>query len=180
MRGLDTFEEGFSARFAKDRKGALADLDADAVPMLYWTAAAWALEIAISKDDAKVLGEQPAMEAVMARAFELDPDWNEGAIRAFYVSYDGSRSESSGGSAKRAKEQFEKALALSHGHNIGLYVSYAESVCEQAHDKKGFLASLDKALAFKVDEAPEYRLVNIIMQDRARWLKGRVDDLFAD
>ena len=40
-----------------------------------------------------------------------------------------------------------------------------------------FKALLEKALAVKVDARPEWRLVNTIMQRRAKWLLGRMDDL---
>jgi len=33
-------------------------------------------------------------------------------------------------------------------------------------------------LAINVDEKPEWRLVNLIMQRRARWLLARSDELF--
>jgi hypothetical protein len=180
MRGLDTYASGFSAQFEKDRKAAHARLDRDAVPMIYWTAVAWALEISISKNDAKVLGEQPAMEALMARALALDPDWSEGAIHEFYVSYDGGRPEATGGSPKRAREHMRRALELSRGKKIGVYLSYAESVCVQEKDKKTFLAYCDKVLSFDADSAPEYRLVNLISQQRARMVKAKVDDLIPD
>jgi len=35
-------------------------------------------------------------------------------------------------------------------------------------------------LALDVGKAPEWRLVNLVMQRRARWLLGRSDKLFAD
>jgi len=37
---------------------------------------------------------------------------------------------------------------------------------------------LDAALAVDPDAAPESRLANLIMRDRARWLKAHVDDYF--
>jgi predicted anti-sigma-YlaC factor YlaD len=39
---------------------------------------------------------------------------------------------------------------------------------------------LDAALAVNVDAAPEYRLANIVAQQRARWLLSRIDDLFVE
>jgi predicted anti-sigma-YlaC factor YlaD len=39
---------------------------------------------------------------------------------------------------------------------------------------------LDKALSFNPDEEPRFRLVNLIAQRRARWLKSRADDLFLE
>jgi hypothetical protein len=180
MRGLDALHEGFAARFEKDRKTALGELGKDDVPLIYWTAAAWAAQISISKNDALLLGDLPAMEALMARALALDEAWGAGAIHEFYVSYEGGRSEASGGSVKRAREHLERALALSRGRKIAPLVAWAEGPAVIAHDRKAFDTYLDRALAFDPDRAPEYRLANLIAQDRARRLKARVSDLFAD
>jgi hypothetical protein len=37
---------------------------------------------------------------------------------------------------------------------------------------------LRRALAIDADAWPESRLINLIMQERARWLLSRIDDLF--
>jgi len=39
---------------------------------------------------------------------------------------------------------------------------------------------LERALAIDVDARPEWRLANLIMQHRARWLLSRSDELFAE
>jgi predicted anti-sigma-YlaC factor YlaD len=54
----------------------------------------------------------------------------------------------------------------------------AESVCVPTEQREEFLKLLDQALAVNTDAAPESRLANLIMQDRARWLKKHVDDYF--
>ncbi len=180
LRGLEVRHEGFGAQLAQDRKAALAELEEEDVPLLYWTAAAWVSRIALSKDDMTVVGELAQPEALMARALELDPDWGDGAIHEFYVAYDGGRSEATGGSVKRAREHMDQALALTGGQKIGVYVTWAETVSVQAQDKKEFDAMLDKALAFDADDAPKYRLVNLISQDRARRLKAAAGDLFLE
>ena len=38
---------------------------------------------------------------------------------------------------------------------------------------------LNRALAVNADDRPEWRLQNLIVQRRARWLLTRTDDLFA-
>jgi predicted anti-sigma-YlaC factor YlaD len=60
-------------------------------------------------------------------------------------------------------------------------VTLAETVSVRAQDRKEFLELLDRALAFDArGEAPEFRLANLVAQRKARWLKGRVDDLFLE
>lgn len=180
LRGLEVRHEGFLAEFASDRPAALARLEAEDVGLVYWTAAAWVSQIALSKDDMRMVGELTEAEALMGRAAELAPDYDDGAIHEFYVAYDGGRSEGTGGSLTRAKAHLQRVEALTSGQKLGPYVTWAESVSVQAQDHKEFDALLDKVLAFDADSAPRYRLVNLIAQDRARRLKARAADLFLE
>jgi len=50
----------------------------------------------------------------------------------------------------------------------------------QTQAKKEFQELLNRALAINVDEVPAWRLENLVMQRRARWLLSRADDLFAE
>jgi predicted anti-sigma-YlaC factor YlaD len=60
----------------------------------------------------------------------------------------------------------------------GPMVSFAEAVCVQKQDQKQFENLLHQALAINPDAKPEWRLVNLIMQRRAKWLLSRTDQLF--
>jgi predicted anti-sigma-YlaC factor YlaD len=72
-------------------------------------------------------------------------------------------------------------MEISGGGKVSPLVTYAETVSVRAQDRKEFLEFLDQALAFDArGTVPEYRLANLVAQRRARWLKGRVDDLFVD
>lgn len=178
LRGLEVRHEGFREGFEKDRATALAPCELDDVPLLYWTAAAWGAQISITKTDAKLLGQLPDVEALAARALALDEAWNDGALHEFFLSYEAAKTDRD--KLKRAKRHYDRALQLQGGKKVSPYVGWAESVSVQQQNKKEFLALLDKAIAFNVDEAPRFRLVNLISQDRARRLKARVDDLFAE
>ena len=48
----------------------------------------------------------------------------------------------------------------------------------QKQDLKEFDILLERALAIDPDAQPEMRLVNLIMQRRARWLMSKRDELF--
>jgi predicted anti-sigma-YlaC factor YlaD len=84
-----------------------------------------------------------------------------------------------GGSAEKARRHFERAMALSGGKKVSPLVSFAETVSVRTQNRKEFLDLLDRALAFDArSAAPEHRMGNLVSQRRARWLKGRVDELF--
>ncbi|HOX42996.1 MAG TPA: TRAP transporter TatT component family protein [Myxococcota bacterium] len=180
LRGLEARHPGFSEEFGRAREAALARLDTEDVPYLYWTAAAWAAQISVSKTEMNLVGELAPMEALMNRALALDEAFDGGAIHEFFISYDGGRGESSGGSVARARAHFERARELSQGQKLGPLVTWAEVVSVQAQDRKRFDELLDQVLAFDADQAPRYRLANLLAQQRARRLRERASDLFLE
>ena len=180
MRGLSVGRGDFPSRLSADPSAAAAMIDAEDVPLLYWTGAAWSLAVA-SSDDPSLLADLPRIEALMRRALALDERYDDGAIHEFFVAFEGGRPEAMGGSISRARHHMERAMALAAGRKISPLVTFAETVSVRTQDRKGFLALLDRALAFDArSAAPEHRLANLVSQRRARWLKGRVDELFLD
>ncbi len=178
LRGLETRHKGFAARLNADPLTAVQVLRREDVAMMYWTAAAWGSMISLSKDDPAVIADQPIVEALIDRAVALDESFGGGALHAFLISYEGSRQGGEGDAETRARAHFRRALELSAGRQAGPYVSLAEAVCIQKQDAKEFKALLEKALAVDVSRPDEHRLANMVMQRRARWLLGRMDDLF--
>ena len=59
------------------------------------------------------------------------------------------------------------------------YVALAEAVAVPQQDRARFQQLLEQALDVDVDARPQYRLANLIMQRRARWLLARTDELIA-
>ena len=181
VRGLSVGREGFAASLSGDPAGAVERVGAEDVPLLYWTAAAWSLAVASSPDDPALLADLPRCEALMRRALELDERYDDGAVHELFVAFEGGRPEAMGGSVDRARFHLERAMALSGGRKVSPLVTFAETVSVRTQDRQGFLDLLDRALAFDArSAAPEQRLGNLVSQRRARWLKGRVDELFLD
>ncbi|HPY29460.1 MAG TPA: TRAP transporter TatT component family protein [Verrucomicrobiota bacterium] len=178
LRGLEVNHPGLTARLASQPREAVQSLRPKDVPLLYWTGAAWAAAIALSKDAPALIGEIPQMEALMDRALELDENFDDGALHSFFITYEMSRSGAPGIPAERARKHFERAVALSNNTQAGPFVTFAEAVCVQEQDLPQFEACLQRALAINPDAQPETRLVNLILQRRARWLLSKRDELF--
>ena len=180
LRGLDRFYPGFSEELRGNPRAAVASLNLKRakrdVPFLYWSAAALGLAVSVSKDDTAMLSRIPEVEAMLDRAIELDPTWDNGALHAFAVTFEGARS--AGGSRQSMDESFRLAESLSGGTDAGIYVAYAESVAVPEQDAAMFQSMLNKALAVDPDANPDHRLANLIAQRRARWLLDCIDDLF--
>jgi predicted anti-sigma-YlaC factor YlaD len=153
-------------------------LTAREVPLLYWTASAWGGAISLSKDQPELVAQVPAVEALIDRALELDEAYSRGAIHTFLVTYEMSRRGAASEPAERARRHFERAVELSGGRDAAPFVALAEAVCVQKQDLQGFEALLARALAVDPDADPDARLVNLVMQRRARWLLSLRSDLF--
>jgi len=178
LRGLEARHKGFRAAFPGNPRSATAIMRKADVPQLYWTAAAWGAAISLGKDDPALIAEIPQMEALIDRAAELDPDWGDGSIHSFLINYEMSRQGVSGDRVVRARQHFDRAEELAAGRLAGPFVTYAEAVCVEQQDAAQFEALLNRALAINADVHPDFRLVNLIMQRRARWLLSKKDDLF--
>ncbi len=178
MRGLETTHPGFSDALNKGPVLTVKAAKPADVPLLYWTAASWGLAITLSKNEPALIADQPVVEALIDRALELNEAFDQGAIHSFLISYEPVRQGAPGDPLERARKHFDRALALSGGHQAGPFVSLAESVSIARQDRREFNSMLEKALAVDVNAKPEFRLANLIMQRRARWLLLRIDELF--
>lgn len=178
LRALEANHPGFSAALKIDPTAALHGTSKEEVAQLYWSAAAWALTIALSKDDPDAVADVPLMSALMARALALDECYDAGALHVFMISYEMARSGARGQPAARA--HFRRALELSGGRQSGPYVALAEAVAVPAQDRREFENLLAAALKIDPNAAPEWRLANTLMQRRAQWLLARADQLFTE
>lgn len=178
LRGLETSHPGFEQQLRARPEETVAKLSKQDVPYLYSAGASWAAAISVSKNDPKLIGDLPIVEKMMERALELDETYDHGAIHGFFISYEMSRLGEAADSAKRARKHFEKAVELSGGQNASYYVALAEATTIPLEDKDEFQSLLDKALEIDVDKKPEWRLSNLLFQQRARWLLSRKDRLF--
>jgi len=82
------------------------------------------------------------------------------------------------GAADKARQHFNRAVALSKGRRVGPYVSLAEAVALPEEDRAEFIRLLEQALSIDPAAAPGDRVANLVAQQRARDLLDHVDDLF--
>lgn len=180
LRGLGLSGSEGMARLRSDASGALAAASREDVPLMYWTALSWAAAISLGKDSPALVSGLPAVDALVARAAALDTDFDHGALRTFLIGYEMSRPNPAPDAVQRARVHFARAIELSAGMQAGPYVSLAESVAVAQRDRAEYEALLGQALAVDADRRPEWRLANLVMQRRARWLLSRADQLFVE
>ena len=177
LRAMDVRFPGIGPKLLTDPVPALAAAKKADVPLLYWTAASWGSAIALGVDKPDLVIDMPTVRALADRALALDPEWSNGALHEMFISLD-SLPEALGGSPPRAREHFERAIALEKGRSPGPYVALALGVSVPAQDRAEFESLLKKALAIDPEQDPHNRLVTLVQQRRARALLDHIDSLF--
>ena len=178
MRDFEVQFPGFAERLRANPDEALAKTTKKQVPLLYYTAAAWAAALALDVADSRLSVNQTLIEKMMARALALDESWELGTLHDFFISWEAAHA-SAGGSIEKANEHYRRARELSARKRLSPLVSYAEAVLIREQKKAEFEALLNEALQFDVEKAPpRQKLANVISQRRAKWLLSRVDVLF--
>ena len=178
LRGLEVNHPGFRVELNTQPQSAVRVATRKDVPLLYWTAVAWAAAISDAKDKPDLIADLPKVEALIYRALELNESYDYGAIHSFLITFEMSRQGESGDPVARARQHFDRAMELSGGQQAGPLVALAESVAIKQQNLGEFKSLLNRALAINPDAKPEWRLENLIMQRRARWLLSRTDELF--
>jgi hypothetical protein len=178
VRALESRHPGAGGSLQRDVKAALASTTIADVPALYWTAVAWGGALTLADNPLVRIAELSTVRALFARALQLDGAWEAGAIHEAMIAVE-SLPVLLGGSPVRAKEHFDRAVALSDGQSAFAYVTMATGVAQPAKDRREFERLLRAAIAVDASKRPSLRLANLIAQKRARFLLSQIDRLFS-
>jgi hypothetical protein len=146
---------------------------------LYWLAAAYGGAIKSSRGNPFDVVKLPVVKKLLMTAIALDPKWGKGALYSAMMSYTSSRPDLFGDALIDSVSSFyAKALIASDSLDASLFVSYAELIDKKFQDRDAFEQKLDLALNMDVEKDKDFRLSNIIAQERAKWLLSKTDEFF--
>ena len=175
VRNLEVAYPGIGARLLTDPEAAVRVVTKkEDVAALYWTGASLGAAVSLGLDRPDLIADLPAVRALLGRALALDESWGQGAIHEAFISIE-ALPAAMGGSPARARQHFERAVALSNGLSAGPYVDLATTIAVADQDKAEFEKLLNQALAVDPDKDPSLRLANLIAQKRARFLLDNAD-----
>ncbi len=176
LKALDARYPRFSETvFSSDREARAALLDSckkSDTDALFWAASGLFGAFSLSPMDTEYHALVEGSLAMIERAAELDPAFNNGGIWEILMTFYAAAPDSLGGGRDKALAAYEKALYHSGGTSPSTHVGYVRAFCIPAQDGEGFDEHIEKALAIDPDTQPENRLVIIITQRQARWLKA--------
>ena len=166
LQGLQLRHRGLSVEtLGADPESALKATTAEDVPWLYWTAASWGADLSLAPNQLMRVAELASVRALLNRAKALNDTWERGAIYEALIAFDG-LSPLLGGSAARARADFDKAMELSERQSVFAYVALASTLPDGEEKRK----LLEQALAVDVSALKTRKLTNLIAQRYARAL----------
>jgi hypothetical protein len=157
---------------------ALAKLGVRDVPALFWTAQAWGLLIHADEENLLEIANMSKIETMMRRVYELDPDYNFGAVHLFFGMRQASLGKELGGDLHEAKRHFANAIAVTDGCYLTARFLYARDYCRAIQDRECFVHGLEQVANGDPDLLPEQRLANTLATIWARQWLAKVDDFF--
>jgi hypothetical protein len=147
------------------------------VPVLYMVGSVWASWIQANADDWSAIADMPRVEALMTRVIELDEGYQEGAAHLYLGVLATVLTPALGGRPEIGKQHFERAMALSNGHNLMAKLYYAKNYARGVFDRDLHDKLLNEILAADV-HAGDLTLSNVMAQQQAKELLQSADDYF--
>jgi hypothetical protein len=177
LRQNRNFERTLGLPFGEFERG-LADIPDRDIPLLFWTANAWAGAIQQNIGDPQSLASLPRVEAMMAEVLKRDETYYFAGPHLFFGIILSSKPAMFGGNAEKGREHFERALELTDNRFLIIKVYFAETYAVQTLDEELFETLLTEVVESSPDIFPEQRLVNTIARGRAKALLANKDRLF--
>lgn len=155
----------------------LGALKPDDVPALYAFTVSWLVWIRAHSDDWNALADLPKVEASLDRIRALDADYQPGNVNLYLGILHTLRPPALGGKPEVGRQHFEKAIALSNGHDLAAKVEFARSYARLLYDRELHDRLLEEVLS--ADPRHEgYTLLNVLAQREAQGLLAGADDYF--
>jgi len=149
----------------------------DDVKALYTFGLSWIAWIQAHSSDFTALAKLPQAEAVLLRVQALDPHYEEANVEHYLAVLNTIRPPALGGDFEAGKAHYEKALAVSGGHDLSIKVDYARYYARTLYDRELH----DRLLKEVLEADPDYpglTLFNTLAQDDAKELLASADDYF--
>lgn len=171
------FKSGLEGDF-ETFANAVGSLSKGDVPAAFWTAFAWGSYINITRTDPEALVELPKVEALMDFVRKNDSTYYYGSALLFFGTIEGSMPPALGGKPDKAKDYFERCLAINGGKFLMAQVFYAKTFAVQVQDQQLYEVLLKKVIDAPPDILPSARFPNAVAKQKAQRLLAKSNELF--
>ena len=156
-RKYKNFSKNLLSKDPELEQKALSKLKKKDVAAAYWLGAACLGAFSLDPLDVDMLSGVGSALAVLERAAELDPSYNNGAIWDVLVAFYAGAPAEFGGNVDKAVESFLKEVEYSNGKTTSLYMTYAQVFCKNNIDLSSYgwdCAISIEELGWKFPEIP--------------------------
>ncbi len=123
------------------------------------------------------LAELPQIEALFERYLDISGDEVNGSVYTYMGILLTLRPPALGGEPERAREFFEKSIAMTNGYDLGAKVEYARGYAKLLYERELHDRLLDEVL--QADPYQDgFTLSNVLAQEEALVLMAEADDYF--
>jgi hypothetical protein len=181
LRRLSQYDPAWkqAASLALDSLTPLLDqLDAEAVPALFWTAFCWGGWLNFEPSMLEAIAALPRLQALLTRLLELDDTYFYGAPHLLQAVQYASRPAMLGGNPRQAFAHFARARAISQGRLLLVPLLEAQYYTVQIQDRARFTQLLQQILDAPDSLFPEQAFLNAVAKQRAALLLRRIDEFF--
>lgn len=177
-RAMMAISTAFAERVKNKEKveDAVVSIGKEGIEAIYWYASNLG-KFAAEKGFTTQVFYKDRLFAVMSRVLELDPSFFYAAPHRYFGAFYAKAPAFAGGDMDKAKEHFEKALAMEPNY-LGTKVLYAEYWAAKQDEKEMFVRLLNEVKSADPSVIPELAAENAIEQKKAEILLSQVDELF--
>jgi hypothetical protein len=156
----------------------LTEIKESEMEILFWIAASWNAWISLNLDDPKAIAQMSMSQACLERVLKSNSDYLHGLPYILMGTSLAARPPLFGGDMALAKDNFEKALVLNHGHFLLTQYYYAKYYAVRTQDKTLFIDLLDEILHSDPKKLQDVCLMNTVIQSKAKQLREMEAELF--
>ncbi len=128
-------------------------------------------------DDWQALADLPRIEAILKRLLVIGDPADAGTVNTYLGILNTLRPPALGGQPEQGKAYFDKAIALTGGHDLSILVEYARGYARLVYDRDLHDSLLNRVLAADPRQ-PGYTLLNTMAQKQATDLLASANDYF--
>lgn len=179
FRGLDLHHPGISEKLRSGNPdSALSITTHQDTSLLYWSAVAWMSAIMADRSDLALAMSTKKPGALMSRVIELNDQFGNGSAHEFFAAYYAALPKALGGDREKSNQHFTKAIEYGKQRKVSPYVTLAGVLNSKNSTAEEFTGLLQNALAINTNAHQEFRLQNILYQQRARWMLANTNAFF--
>ena len=188
LRGRDLLFTGMELKFPGFTEAALMgkideflpEFTDEDIAYLYWLGAGWFGAFSLDNFDVELSISAKTAAELLARAYELDPEFEDRTLDEFYITFHAAAPAGYGGDPSLVEYHLNRVLELRGDSSVGPYVAYAQAVAIPNQDFVLFRDMIHQALAIPVQDYPDQLLLNTINRRRAQWLWDTREERFLE